>query len=360
VNKAILNFQPRKVFVLVIGMVLGIIVANAVKAADLEKIPDELIAQWSVEVAGDRPRLFIITGAGAPADNALPLLAKLGWTDAKQNPVTATLSLEGKVYKISIVASTDAKFDVTQISSTVFEGTFRNPKGKSFPVRFEKVAAGATTVAAATSSATAATTATTVAAGVTTAKGIQEKFDATNAKSIAAPVLFPGEQWAYETLDSRTRVKQNDFVIQITEANATGYVGTDSGKKYRAPLDLNVLESARGSFDDAPSFFSFPLEVDKKWNFRQNWTSFVNNANGREEGDLKVVAIEKVKVTAGEFTAYKIERQGFWNNITGGNSGRFKSTLWYAPGAKAYVKFEHTNGINFTVTELTSFELKQP
>jgi hypothetical protein len=342
--------------ILAVGLILSSVITHSTKAAELEKIPDELIAQWSVEVTGDRPRLFIITGAGAAIDNALPLLAKLGWADAKQNPVTATLSFDGKAYKISIVAGTDAKFDVTQISSTVFEGIFRNPKGKGFPVRFEKVAAGTAVAPGLAGTATASTAA---GSQVATAKGIQAKFDPDSAK-VAAPALFAGEQWAYETLDSRTKVKQNEFVIQITEATATGYAGTDNGKKYRASLDLNVLESSRGIFDDAPSFFSFPLEVDKKWSYKQNWTNLVNNTKGREEGDCKVVGIEKIKVAAGEFMAFKIEGQGFWNNITSGNSGRSKSTIWYAPGAKAYIKYEYTDGFNATIRELTSFELKQP
>ena len=57
------------------------------------------------------------------------------------------------------------------------------------------------------------------------------------------------------------------------------------------------------------------------------------------DGDCEGVGVEKVKVPAGEFDAYRIECKGHWTRVFGGTSRTsYQQTLWYAPAIRNQVK----------------------
>ena len=64
--------------------------------------------------------------------------------------------------------------------------------------------------------------------------------------------------------------------------------------------------------DDAASApeVQFPLELGKSYKIEENWT---NSSGGRGTSDLKatITAVEKIRVTAGEYDAFKIEVSGW-------------------------------------------------
>ncbi len=81
----------------------------------------------------------------------------------------------------------------------------------------------------------------------------------------------------------------------------------------------------------------FPLSVGKKYAVKQNW----DNGKGFTEYKAEVQALERVRVEAGEFDAYRIKYVGFWTNTDGRSySGRAEWTRWYAPSVKTTVKSE--------------------
>jgi hypothetical protein len=57
------------------------------------------------------------------------------------------------------------------------------------------------------------------------------------------------------------------------------------------------------------------------------------------------VSLEKIKVEAGEFEAYRINFDGWWTreDVIPAVSGQAHEVMYYAPSAKRVVKFELNN-----------------
>ena len=105
----------------------------------------------------------------------------------------------------------------------------------------------------------------------------------------------------------------------------------------------------------------FPIAVGKKYSLRVDWA----NDDGHTKSDVEIVAIEKIKIEAGEFDAYRIKLRGWWNRTsTNSNSGKVEETLWFSPAAKRIVKREYidyrSNGSawNRNTSELVKWEPK--
>jgi hypothetical protein len=78
--------------------------------------------------------------------------------------------------------------------------------------------------------------------------------------------------------------------------------------------------------------------------------------------DARVVALETVKVPAGEFSAYRVEHEGNTRNVGAYGYGTFKVTLWYAPELHTWVAQETRSIWNGKLDtdlreELTSYAL---
>lgn len=122
-----------------------------------------------------------------------------------------------------------------------------------------------------------------------------------------------------------------------------------------------------GNWQPQDDYVQLPLSVGKKYAIKVYW----NDGNGYTKYDVEVDAFTKVKTEAGEFEAYRIKASGWWTRVkptsdgwTG--SGRAEYTIYYAPSAKRYVKWEwfdrQANGSpwNERVTELVKWEPKAP
>lgn len=172
------------------------------------------------------------------------------------------------------------------------------------------------------------------------------------------PDIKVGDRWKYEQRDRRTGGVEGQYVRVVTAVTATHIEGTENDGKFLMTIDMNQLESPTNSNTD-PKYLDFPLEVGKKWEFKNKWTNKTRVASGRDQLDIVVSGYEKVTVPAGEFDAFKIEAKGFWNNDTSRSNGRTIRTYWFAPAAKAVVKFENDDGYNRWVRELTELQLQQ-
>jgi hypothetical protein len=82
-------------------------------------------------------------------------------------------------------------------------------------------------------------------------------------------------------------------------------------------------------------------------------------------GSIKVVGREMIRTPAGEFLAWKIEREEFWQGKTNADDrGRFNSTGWYVPELREFVAFEEeSRNSNGTFNrrerhELTSYSVR--
>jgi hypothetical protein len=124
----------------------------------------------------------------------------------------------------------------------------------------------------------------------------------------------------------------------VTSVDAAGIKGTENGQPLVLTPDLNPIESPRYTDSDWRAL-SFPLEVGNQWKARNNFVDHTNNeVHGSENISVKVVRYEKVRVGAGEFGAFKLNFKSDFN-VSNGAIGINDSTYWYAPAARAVVKF---------------------
>ncbi|MCP4105399.1 MAG: hypothetical protein GY749_07670 [Desulfobacteraceae bacterium] len=96
---------------------------------------------------------------------------------------------------------------------------------------------------------------------------------------------------------------------------------------------------------------SFPLFLGKKWKVETSGRKIRTKKIYRYSFSHTVDKIEKIKTSAGMFTAFKIKR--YQHNL--GNDFRYTDYFWYASEAKCIVKseFSYKKG-----TDLLSYRIK--
>jgi hypothetical protein len=123
------------------------------------------------------------------------------------------------------------------------------------------------------------------------------------------------------------RVDEANDRVQFTDGlllDLAGNVVRAGGREFTVPLQLNPAE----------------LQVGRKWTVRFEQSGRVA---GSGEYVFRVLRREKVKVPAGEFDAFKIEGEGWFNvrNIgTHGGSHGIRNTRWVVPGLNFEVRLE--------------------
>ena len=176
--------------------------------------------------------------------------------------------------------------------------------------------------------------------------------------SAELPAFKVGESWKFRTHNLGDKQEPGWYVNTVHEAGDKHVVlyGENSvPTKFwwfrevataKLLMRFNYSETApnkRGaktrdiSAEDAT--LQFPLQVGKKWTFKQNWTNS-SGEPGSSDVKVEVTAYEKVKTEAGEYDAFKIEEKGWWKNLQSNVTGRQSQTLWYAPAVKRTVKSE--------------------
>jgi hypothetical protein len=171
------------------------------------------------------------------------------------------------------------------------------------------------------------------------------------------PTFKVGDRWQWVRTDRRTGAKEAETLRTITSVSPGRVEGTENQGKVVITGDYNVLETPDWVRTGDPRFIDFPLAMGKKWSFKFEQKGTNAPAATRWQYDAEVVAVEKVKVPAGEFEAYKVSYRGFWN-AAGGASGSATLVSWYAPAARASVRGEFESGRNAFVTELVEVKLQ--
>jgi hypothetical protein len=178
-----------------------------------------------------------------------------------------------------------------------------------------------------------------------------------NAQPVEAPQIKSGDTWTFVTKDRIGAPNERKNSVLISEKVGNNFEGTnEAGEKVVITSNLVTIQNGRLTREDAPSRLNFPIEPGKKWKASYGWVN-AQGAKGGNQDELSVVGIEKVKVAAGEFEAYKIISKGYWNNFGTSNRGSQTTTFWYAPAVRNLVKLEYNDGFNNTVTELSQYKL---
>lgn len=173
-----------------------------------------------------------------------------------------------------------------------------------------------------------------------------------------APQIKVGDQWRLEQKDKRTGIREAETFRTVTTVGQNAIEGIENDGKFSMTSELNLVESTSTAVTGEARFLNFPLEAGKKWSFKYAFSNKTNPNKGRVQLDAEVLGYEKITVAAGSFDAFRIEAKGFWNNDTTRGNGRSKSTYWYAPAARAVVRFDYEDGYNNWTRELIEYKLQ--
>lgn len=177
-------------------------------------------------------------------------------------------------------------------------------------------------------------------------------------KSIAqVPVYKVGEQWSFRNEFKLPQRSPSNWIERVERASdkevwilrtAGGGQRTwrlmdalTGGLKNEFGFDANSanqLGLMRREISPEAAIAQFPLEVGKSYPVFQKWVAPQGNS-GTSDLKAKVAAFEKIKFDSGEIDAFKIELTGWWNS--GGGNGKMEISVWYAPGIKQFVLYEH-------------------
>jgi hypothetical protein len=146
-----------------------------------------------------------------------------------------------------------------------------------------------------------------------------------------------GDQAVYRKSDILTGVDEGLHTVRVTRVDEQNdWVELNDGK---GATDLlgNPIKSPQRIFDGPLQFFPADLQIGKKWLARMPQTG---QQGGRSdvEFDVRVAALEKITVPAGDFQTFRIEADGW--NVTLGK--RLERRFWVVPGLNFHIKVERT------------------
>ncbi|MGI9133225.1 MAG: hypothetical protein ACR2I0_04670 [Rhodoferax sp.] len=185
--------------------------------------------------------------------------------------------------------------------------------------------------------------------------------------------LTVGDRWRYQVVDKYKGEVVNNWSFRVDKILADG--NFLSGKTKYSP-EGNTLGFSDGEFNareysDHNHWYPKEMRVGYSESFK--FKDVATRVNGNHfvqewEGKAVVKAKERIRVPAGEFDVFRIEREATINgNQTANGSGRWFNrqtlTIWYAPEVHRYVAYEEvfryggSRAPDLTRVELTSFEV---
>lgn len=187
---------------------------------------------------------------------------------------------------------------------------------------------------------------------------------------INIPDVHIGDLWKYRIIDGYTNETILEFVHLIVKLDDKEIViqvqnKQSSGRRLQYfNREWNQLESGEIKWEPYNPENKFPLQVGATWNQEVKAS---NNRGGSRSIYVKasIVALENVKVPAGNFDAYRIERDvEERSNNSDATVVKSRAVIWYAPAVKKYVRKENTvysNGRERSkeIIELTEYSLKE-
>ena len=186
--------------------------------------------------------------------------------------------------------------------------------------------------------------------------------------------------WKYKVIDgwtdreigsARWTVKKIDHEAYYVDLYGTGgkYSGTLMNHRpiengygeiiRRDGSHVRALPSGGGNYE----YFDikFPLKIGSNWKYTSYYPGITGGANGWRDMNCEITGLDNIKTPAGSFSTYRIDCNGFWHN-DGGFAGRVKTSGWYSPDVKWFVKlidkfWSHSGGL-YGFEELVLVEYK--
>lgn len=168
---------------------------------------------------------------------------------------------------------------------------------------------------------------------------------------VERPPLKPGDRWVYNRMDYWTNRVSAVRTIEVASAGerVVQVVATEPGKPemdetYTAEWN-SVATTVANSTPHAGNL-KFPLRVGDSYPSAYEST-FGPQRNWRAQHERigRVVGWEEITVPAGRFRALKIVVEGDFRRLDVSVAGKTRTTVWYAPEVKRWVKFLYEDDI---------------
>jgi len=146
-----------------------------------------------------------------------------------------------------------------------------------------------------------------------------------------------GEKWSWKykgvTADGEVRSDGIDTREIISVDRVLGMtVGKDT---------IPVTEITKTEASETPKY-DWPLEVGKKWNYENSWTS-QDGTTGNQSQKAEVLSYQEETVEAGTFMAYTTKYTGKTTNSRGYSAN--DTEVWvYAPAVKNFINLTQQQG----------------
>jgi hypothetical protein len=166
---------------------------------------------------------------------------------------------------------------------------------------------------------------------------------------VARPDVREGDRWTYRRMDYAGRRSTGEYELRVTFAGPKAIVavardatkGTETDTSWSS--EWNAAVAANGdSYTPDSQTFRFPLAPGATW--RSTFEMRRPHAKGfgmRFDRTATVRGWEKVEVPAGSFRALRLDIEGAWERVDVNASGRSRTTMWYVPEVKRWVKYEY-------------------
>jgi len=157
-----------------------------------------------------------------------------------------------------------------------------------------------------------------------------------------------GEKWVWKYKGVTTEGEVRSEGTDTREIVSTdGVLGMTIGKD-----TIPVTDIVKADNSETPKY-DWPLEVGKKWQYENNWTS-QDGTTGNQSQDAEVLSYKEETVEAGTFMAYTIKYRGKTTNSRGYNAN--EEEVWlYAPEVKNFIKLTQSQGDFLYVEELIQY-----
>jgi hypothetical protein len=176
-----------------------------------------------------------------------------------------------------------------------------------------------------------------------------------------AVVLWPdvktGDCWTYRRVNYLTDAIRDTYELCTTFADAKAIHSIARFEGLTEPTDLtwtadwNPVTFSNAVQRTEAGLLQFPLKLGHEYHAIWEEEVFSMGLRTRHERIVKLERWEEVVVPAGTFKALRIEARGTYERTWGGisirNSGPARSTIWYAPAIKRWVKRVDEVGLNF-------------
>jgi len=179
-----------------------------------------------------------------------------------------------------------------------------------------------------------------------------------------------GDRWHFQVVDKFKGEVVRNYSNRIDRVTPDGDLVLNKGAlRWDASGNLRFTRSASRESAYSAGYISIPPNLNAGAKTELIFDVDRTFTDGRKEkeqdkGTMLVKGQEKIKTPAGEFMAWRVEKEGFWQTQNATSRGRWTFTGWYVPELRTYVAFDdESRNANGSINhidrhELTSFSVR--